>query len=105
VSNFSLGQPTLGKINFQRTHETALTGTVKGWKLALSLEEQIPISGTWRATETSIIVDWSDYKNTELVGERPSKKGKGWTESISIDKLNHYGDSSSWFSFPDWCSA
>ena len=98
------GVALLAEISFTRTNEKALTGTVSGWIRENSNFKQVHVEGTWRATDSTIVVDWSDYKIPEEGDDLHSTKGKGWTETIAIDKLNHYGHGG-WFSMPDWCNA
>ena len=96
------GAATLAEIRFVRSNSTALTGTVEGWMLD-SGHERIKVTGTWRASDTKIIVDWSPTKTGEI-GEY-LQSIKGWTEVISLDKMNLYGAQGGWYSTPDWCSA
>ena len=96
------GVATLAEIRFVRSNSTALTGTVEGWMLD-GEHKRIKVTGTWRAVETKIIVDWSPTKTGEI-GEY-LQSIKGWTEVISLDKMNQYGGQGGWYSTPDWCSA
>lgn len=33
----------------------------------------------------------------------PNANGKGWTQTISLENVNQYGQGG-WFSLPDWCN-
>ena len=96
------GVATLAEIRFVRSNSTALTGTVEGWMLD-GEHKRIKVTGTWRASDTKVIVDWSPMKTGEI-GEY-LQSIKGWTEVISLDKMNQYGGQGGWYSTPDWCSA
>ncbi len=97
------GVATLAEIRFVRTNPTALTGTVEGWMLD-SGHQPINVTGTWRASDTTIIVDWSPTKIGEIGGGY-LQSNEGWTETISLDKVDQYGGRGGWYSTPDWCSA
>ena len=59
------GVALLAEISFTRTNEKALTGTVSGWIRENSNFKQVHVKGTWSATDSTIVVDWSDYKIPE----------------------------------------
>ena len=92
------GVALLGKVSFQRTHPSALTGTVSGWVADWNFE-QMPVKGTWRAEGEVIIVDWAERRSKD-----GSETRKGFTERIRLDEMNHYGHGG-WYTMPDWCSA
>ena len=93
------GAATLAEIRFVRTYTKSLTGTVEGWILDNG-RERIKVTGTWRASDTKIIVDWSPTKMGEIGGYLLSNKG--WTETISLDKMNQHGGRGGWYSIPNW---
>ena len=97
------GAATLAEIRFVRTHSKALTGAVEGWMLDGG-HHRIKVTGTWRASDTTIIVDWSPTKTGEIDGGY-LQSNEGWTETIFLDKMNQYGGRGGWYSTPDWCSA
>ena len=99
------GAVTLAEVRFVRTNPTALTGTVEGWMLD-SAHERFKVTGTWRASDTTIIVDWSPVNAGEFDEWSFSnlRSNKGWTETISLDKMNQHGRGG-WYSIPSWCSA
>ena len=84
------GVALMAEIQFQRTHATALTGTVHGWVRDFNLQK-IPANGTWRAEGTTVIVDWAARTPSE--GPRDS----GSTETIRIDEMNQYGGRGGWY--------
>ena len=92
------GVALLAEVRVQRTHPTALSGTVNGWKVDSTLF-QITVSGTWRAEQTELFVDWGPYASKEL-----DEKYDGYTERIRLDQLDKHNQGS-WFSSPDWCNA
>lgn len=92
------GVALMAEVRFQRTHSTALTGTVHGWVRDFNLE-QIPANGTWRAEGATLIVDWA----ARTPSEGPVIPGS--TETIRIDEMNQYGGHGGWYTAPDWCSA
>ena len=92
------GVALLAEVSFQRTHSTALSGTVSGWKRDASLN-QINVSGTWWAEGTELVVDWAPFASKDL-----EEKYDGYTERIRLDNLDN-SNLGSWFSSPDWCNA
>ena len=92
------GVHLLALVSFQRTHPTALTGTVSGWKADWNLEEA-PVHGTWRADGKTIIVDWAPSTSKDGENSIP-----GSTETIRLEEMNHYGHGG-WYTSPDYCSA
>ena len=91
------GVALLAEVHFERTHETALTGTVRGWR-ANSLFEQVPSRGTWRVEGTALVVDWAASTSKQ---EEPMPAS---TETLRLEEMNHYGHGG-WYTLPDWCSA
>ena len=58
---------TTAYAKFNRTHATALTGTVSGWFHGAEASQE-PTQGTWRAERGHIIIDWeSDTAASELI--------------------------------------
>lgn len=92
------GVALMGRVSFQRTHPSALTGTVSGW-VADENFDQMPVKGTWRAESEGLIVDWAQSRSKD-----GSEVRTGSTEQIRIDEMNHYGHGG-WYTMPDWCSA
>ena len=92
------GAALLGKVSFQRTHPSALTGTVSGWVADWDFHP-MPVKGTWRAEGEVLIVDWAQSRSKDGTQTR-----KGSTERIRLDEMNRYGHGG-WYTTPDWCSA
>ena len=70
-------------------------------------EKRIKVDGTWRAAETAIVVDWSPTNTGKVVDWSPTnlQSTDGWTEAISLDKMNQHGGRGGWYSIPNWCGA